>query len=447
MTFHQIARRGTALRDGFLFAIVASAAGSYACSSSNNNPATGPTTDSSATGGTDGGVGGSHGGVGGSHGGTSGGGGVGGEKDGGEKDGTANGGAGGHGGGGGAAGSEAGIPPDGGEEAGVPVAFMVKQTDLVANTSGKAPTTDPNLTNAWGLVPNPTAGLFWVADNHAGIVSVYPPAGGASVLDVPVPGPDGKDAGSTSAPTGQVFNATAADFMGDKFILSSENGTIAGWQTQGKPFVIRVDNSADSGYKGLAIVKNGAAQMIVAANFHKGTVDVFDASYAPVASPGFIDAGSPALPAGFVAFNVVSIGNSVYISYAKQDAAKADDAKGPGNGYVSVFMPNGTFTKRLVSGGALNSPWGMVLAPTTFGALAGALLVGNFGDGKVNAYDAATGDVRGSLHDTAGPLVIQGLWALVAGPKTSTEDFSSSIYFTAGPNDEADGLFGKLDAK
>jgi uncharacterized protein (TIGR03118 family) len=279
------------------------------------------------------------------------------------------------------------------------------------------------------------------------MATVYAPTGGASVLNVKVPGPPDTDGGFTSAPTGQVFSGTAADFMGDKFIVDSEDGTIAGWQTSGQPFVIRVDNSADSGYKGLALIKNGTSAELVAANFHKGTVDVFNAAYAPVATPGFVDAGSPALPAGFAPFNVAAIGTSVYIAYAKQDAEKGDDTAGPGNGYVSVFKTDGTFVKRLLSAGDLNSPWGMAVAPTSWGTLAGTLLVGNFGDGAVHAYDLATGAPRGSLAVSTGPLIISGLWALVAGPKTTTADDSGSIFFTAGPNGEEGGLYGKLDPK
>jgi len=344
--------------------------------------------------------------------------------------------------------TDAGANPDGaGQDGGGVTTFMVTKTNLVADPTGSAPTTDPNLLNPWGLVANPTAGFFWVSDNHSGMATVYAPAGGASVLNVKIPGPPDTDGGFTSAPTGQVFNGTAADFMGDKFIVDSEDGTLAGWQTSGQPFVIRVDNSADSGYKGLALIKNGTKAELVAANFHKGTVDVFDAAYAPVASPGFVDAGSPALPAGFAAFNVAAIGASVYISYAKQDAEKGDDTAGPGNGYVSVFKTDGTFVKRLVSAGELNSPWGMEVAPASWGALAGALLVGNFGDGAVHAYDLTTGAPRGSLSVSGGPLIISGLWALVAGPTTTTSDDSGSIFFTAGPNGEEGGLYGKLDPK
>ncbi len=327
---------------------------------------------------------------------------------------------------------------------GGPVAFMVKRTALVSNMPGAAPTTDPNLLNAWGLALNPTAGLFWVSDNHSGLATVYAPTGGDSKLNVRVPGPADSDGGFTSSPTGQVFNGTAADFMGDKFIVDSEDGTIVGWQTQGDPFVLRVDNSADSGYKGLALITNGGKAELVATNFHKGTVDVFDAMYKPVNNPGFVDTGSPALPAGYAPFNAAQFGDNVYITYALQDADKEDDTAGAGHGYVSVFKTNGTFVKRLVSAGDLNSPWGMEVAPAGWGALTGALLVGNFGDGSVHAYDLSTGALRGTLTTSSGPLIISGLWALAVGPKTSADDFSSTIFFTAGPNGEDDGLYGSI---
>ncbi|HEX4338846.1 MAG TPA: TIGR03118 family protein [Polyangiaceae bacterium] len=441
MTLNAIATRGHGIRLGVTFTAVAGAALAVAACSSDTTPSgsDGGTGGSGASTGGSSSTGGSNASTGGTSGSSSGGG-------------TATGGAAGTATGGatGSGGPDASVPDggpangDAGLDGGV-VLLVVKQTNLVANMDGVAPTTDPNLLNPWGLVANPTAGAFWVSDNHSGLATVYQPTGGASALNVKVPGPADTDGGFTSSPTGQVFNGTAANFKGDKFIVDSEDGTIEGWQTAGSPFVLRVDNSADSGYKGLALITNGTAGELVAANFHKGTVDVFDASYAPVASPGFVDSGSPALPGGFAPFNVAALGDSVYIAYAKQDDEKGDDVPGGGNGYVSVFKTDGTFVKRLVSGGELNSPWGLAIAPTSFGALAGALLVGNFGNGTVHAYDATTGELRGALSTSTGPLQIGGLWALVVGPKTASADYSSSVFFTAGPDGEADGIFGKLD--
>ena len=415
-----------------------------ACSSDHNNgngadASTGGSGQASggksSTGGSGGAKGGSGGGV--SSGGTTAGG----------SGGTSSGGSAGKAGTGGTKVTDAGPRADAETPDGGPTTFLVKRTDLVANMPGAAPTTDPKLLNGWGLALNPTAGVFWVSENHSGQASVYGPTGGASKLDVKIPGPADQDGGFTSSPTGQVFNGTATDFMGDKFIVDSEDGTILGWQTPNDPFVLRVDNSADSGYKGLALIENGAKAELVATNFHKGTVDVFDDKYKAVNNPGFVDAGSPALPSGFAPFNAAAISDSVYITYALQKPDKGDDMAGPGNGYVSVFKTDGTFVKRLISAGELNSPWGMEVAPASWGAVAGDLLVGNFGDGAIHAYDLSTGKLASTLATSSGPLTISGLWALAVGPNTSAGNYSSTIFFTAGPNGEDDGLYGTIDVK
>jgi len=328
-------------------------------------------------------------------------------------------------------------------DGGAALTFKVKQTDLVADVAGAAPTTDEHLLNPWGLVANPDTGLFWVAANHAGLLTVYPPSGGDSVLDVTVPPPEGGgDPDAMSAPTGQVFNDSADDFKGDKFIVDTEDGTLAGWQ-DGKSAVLRVDRSSDSGYKGLALVHDGKEAKLVAANFHKGTVDVFDSDYKRVKNAGFEDTD---IPEGFAAFNVAALGDEVYITYAKQDSDKGDDVHGPGNGYVSVFDTDGSFVKRLVSKGELDSPWGLALAPEGWGELANSLLVGNFGDGAIHAYDPETGDLQATLTDTDGStLHLDGLWAIVVGPK-APKDYSSRVFFTAAPDDEAHGVYGYLAA-
>ncbi len=324
-----------------------------------------------------------------------------------------------------------------------PVTLVVTQTNLVADQADIAPTVDHDLLNPWGLIANPTAGFFWVSDNHSGLATVYSPTGGASVLNVKVPGPADQDGGFMASPSGQVYNGTAADFMGDKFIVDTEDGTISGWQS-GTAFVRRVDASATSEYKGLALIENGTKAELLATNFETGKVDAFDGTYAPVASPGFVDSGIPAIPGDFAPFNVASLNGKVYVAYAKQNG-DGDDQAGAGNGYVSVFDTDGAFVSRLVSQGVLNSPWALQIAPASFGALAGTLLVGNFGNGAINAYDATTGAPRGSLSDDKGALSIAGLWALVVGPKTATADYSSSVFFTAGPGGEAHGIYGKLD--
>jgi len=184
--------------------------------------------------------------------------------------------------------------------------------------------------------------------------------------------------------------------------------------------------------------------MLVATDFHDGTVDVYDATYENSAlQHPFVDS---TIPAGFAPFNVMPVGDAVYVTYAKQDADKQDDEAGPGNGYVSQFKTDGTYVKTLISGGALNSPWAVAMAPSNFGDLAGMLLVGNFGDGTIHAYDPATGALVGQLtNGTGAPLLIPGLWDLKVGP-TGTTDLSKILFFSAGPGGEAHGIFGKLEA-
>jgi uncharacterized protein (TIGR03118 family) len=343
----------------------------------------------------------------------------------------------------------------------------VVETKLLADTTDAgAAHSDPNLVNPWGLVFNPS-GPAWVSDNGPGVLTVYKTNSSGSLLTVTVPPPPNAptDAGPvTATPSGQIFNATA-DFLGDKFIVSTEDGTISGWQpaTDGgaTPLVatLRVDRtSANSVYKGLAIVPS-TPQVLLAADFHNNHVDVFDATYhlktTDAGAPAAGAAGSwsdPTIPAGFAPFNVVSIGTAVYVVYAKQDdpTAAHDDAKGPGFGAVSVFDTTGKLVKSLIStGGVLNSPWALLAVPSGgWGGLpAGALLVGNFGDGMINAFSPTTGTLVGRLVTSAGtPFSIDGLWGLAYGAVNDTDSGQSTqqLYFTAGPNDESNGLFGYL---
>ena len=300
-------------------------------------------------------------------------------------------------------------------------------------------TVDPNLVNAWGLAFNPT-GPLWVADNHSGLSTVYNAQGQVQSLVVTIP----TAAGGTppSAPTGLVFNPTA-NFMGDHFIFSSEDGTIVGWQT-GTTATLRADNSAAHAvYKGLALATQNATSRLFATDFHNGKIDVFDQTYAPItASGGFTD---PNLPTGFAPFGIQSLGTTLYVTYAKQDDAAMDDSPGPGMGYVDVFTFDGTLQMRLISGGALNSPWAIAMAPANFGGWSNALLVGNFGDGHINAYNGVTGGLLGAALDPGGvPLAIDGLWALVFGNGTAGAA-TNQLFFSAGPMMEMHGQLGRLD--
>jgi uncharacterized protein (TIGR03118 family) len=339
---------------------------------------------------------------------------------------------------------------------GLGTSAFVHQTNLVSDVPGLAQTTDPNLVNAWGITSSSTS-PFWVADNGTGVSTLYNGAGQpfplASPLVVTIPPPAGSAPGTTSAPTGTVFNGSS-DFVvssgghsgPSRFIFDTEDGTISGWSptVDATHAILAVDNSASGAiYKGLALGSTATGNFLYATNFHAGTVDVFDKNFAPATlSPGaFTD---PLLPAGFAPFGIANIGGQLYVTYAKQDADAEDDVAGRGNGFVDVFDTSGTLVRRFASGAPLNSPWGLAVAPATWGRIAGDVLVGNFGDGAINVFDPATGDWRGGLRsDSGGPLTIDGLWGLRFGNGGNGGD-PNTLFFTAGPDDEQHGLFGSL---
>ena len=326
--------------------------------------------------------------------------------------------------------------------------LRVDQTNLVSDLPGVAQIQDPNLVNAWGVSFGPTSPL-WISDNGAGLATLYsvPGSGPPSVsklgLTVTIPPTAG---GTTSAPTGQVFNG-GVGFGGAKFLFDSEDGVISGWKgPAGTDTVIGVDKGPDAVYKGLAISNpNTSSAVLYATNFSAGAIEAYDPSFALASLPGnFTD---PNLPAGYAPFNDKVINGELYVTYAVQDGAKHDDVKGLGNGLVDVFNLDGTFDERLISHGALDSPWGLEIAPSSFGSLAGDLLVGNFGNGMINAFDPTTGAFVGTIDGADGnPLVIDGLWGLTVGNGSPMGGSSDALFFTAGPNDESDGLFGSLTA-
>ncbi|MGA2284849.1 MAG: TIGR03118 family protein [Dehalococcoidia bacterium] len=324
-----------------------------------------------------------------------------------------------------------------------------EQTNLVSDLPGMAILTDANLVNAWGISAGPTT-PFWISDNGTGLATLYnvqnPDSPTALSLVVEIP----PETGST--PTGNVFNPTS-DFLVDsvnpaRFIFATEDGTISAWSPQlvdSDDAVLEVDNSPGAVYKGIALGHNQDGNFIFAANFRAGTVDVFDRNFAPATLAGSFS--DPSLPAGFAPFGIRNIGGKIYVTYALQDAAKHDDAAGPGNGFVDVYDTNGNLIKRLISNGNLNSPWGLALAPNHFGAFSHDLLVGNFGDGHINAYNIHTGALDGQLDDMNGaPITIMGLWGLAFGNGNAAGP-TNTLFFTAGINGEADGLFGSLEAQ
>jgi uncharacterized protein (TIGR03118 family) len=288
---------------------------------------------------------------------------------------------------------------------------------------------------------------LWISDNGTDVSTLY--TGGINgsipqIVPLVVSIPEG-------APTGTVFNPTS-DFAvtvdhksaASNFIFDSESGRITAWSNAVSGTKAQVKFSDPNAvYKGLAIGKRDGATFLYASNFHAGRVDVFNSKFVKVASPGgFAD---PDLPDGYAPFGIQSLNGKVYVSYAKQDEARHDDVKGPGHGFVDVYDTAGHLLKRLITRGALNSPWGLVIAPAEFGAFSGDLLVGNFGDGAINAYDPTTGASKGALVNTDGnPIAIDGLWGLRFG--NGTMGTSHTLLFTAGIAGEAHGLFGEITA-
>jgi uncharacterized protein (TIGR03118 family) len=310
------------------------------------------------------------------------------------------------------------------------------QTNLVSDIPGLAAHTDPNLVNPWGISFSATS-PFWISDNGQGKATLYNSSGTPQALVVSIPGAGG----GTSAPTGQVFNSTSS-FNSDLFIFSSEDGAITGWRgALGTNAEILFDSSgAGAVYKGVALGTVSGNAYLYAADFHNGRIDVFPGTGAPALAGTFTD---PTLPSGYAPFNVENLGGQLYVTFAEQQTGSNDEAHGAGLGFVSVFDLNGSFVKRLVSQGNLNAPWGLAMAPAGWGMFGGDLLVGNFGDGLINAYDSS-GNFQGAVSGVNGPLVNDGLWALAFGNGGNGGN-KNSLYLTAGLNDEADGLFAQID--
>src|SRR6476661_3087502 len=285
------------------------------------------------------------------------------------------------------------------------------QTNLVSDIPGLAAHTDPNLKNPWGTSVGPGTPI-WVSDNHAGEATLYDGTGNPQPRVVTIPAPPSAGAGAIGAPTGQAFNTfdpASTDFVISKdgvsgpafFLFATEDGTIAGWNpnVDNAHAVIAVDRSTatdavgdvGANYQGLALVTTPNGKFIYATSFRFGTIDVFDSCFNLVNS--FTD---PTIPAGFAPFGIHNIGGKLFVTFAKQDAQKHDDDARPGNGFVDVFSPNGNLLQRFVSRGKLDSPWAVTLAPSTFGAFGGDILVGNFGDGRINAFDPSSGEFDGN---------------------------------------------------
>lgn len=324
------------------------------------------------------------------------------------------------------------------------------QTNLVTDTGVGGTIKNPHLVNAWGIVQPPGDAPFWINDNGTGFSTLYFGDGTVLPLAVVIPPPAGQ--AGPAAPTGIVFNPaflnSSNNFDGDLFIFATEDGTISGWQlSDGNDATLRKDNSGLSTvYKGLAFATSASgAPMIYATDFRHARIDVFDANYNPVTlAPD--DFSDPGLPAHYAPFGIANIGGRLFVSYALQDDKMHDDVAGQHHGFVDEFTTGGVMLRRFASGGKLNSPWGMALAPDDFGRFSGKLLIGNFGNGRINAFDLGSGKNVGEMHGARGPIVIDGLWGLAFGSGSVTfKTPANTLFFTAGPDNESHGLFGKLE--
>jgi uncharacterized protein (TIGR03118 family) len=375
------------------------------------------------------------------------------------------------------------------------------ETDLVVN---KSPLTDkngivhigqvqdPNLLNPWGVTETPTGSPFWISDNAAGVATLYnvPATAPNSVTKNPrvVSIPTPKDPLGGGSPTGTVFNITTLPgatpgFMisgvkGDgvtetsapaTFLFATEDGTIVGWnpgvfppgQTGSNPpgsnfGIIALDNSGNNFtvppssatgavYKGLAIATDAKGQTrLYVTNFRSGMVEMYNEGFMALGSPpAFVD---PKLPDSYAPFNIVPVNGELFVTFAVQNAEKHDDVAGQSHGIVDVFDLDGTFRQRFAQHDQLNSPWGVALAPTGFGELGGALWIGNFGNGQINAFNPDTGKFLSKVRDPKGKAVlIDGLWTITFGSNNGNGGAPNTLYFTAGVNGETDGLFGSLN--
>jgi uncharacterized protein (TIGR03118 family) len=319
-----------------------------------------------------------------------------------------------------------------------------QQTNLVSDLPGVALLQDTNLVNAWGMSFSPTS-PFWISDNGSGLSTLYAVTYDSNgvvqvakqALEVAIPG--------EGNPTGQLFDGTGS-FNSNRFIFAGEDGTISGWRPALGTTAELLATRSNAVYKAITLTSSNGEPILLAANFREGTLDAYGGNLTLLAQ--FAD---PTAPAGYAPFNVQSLGGMVFVTFAKQDAEQHDDAAGPGRGLIDVFDPEtGTFHRFATgkdAGGKLkeiNSPWGLALSPANFGGHADQLLVGNFGSGTIMSFDA-DGKFRGLLKGRREePVVIEGLWGLAFG-NGGKAGRPGTLYFTAGPNGEGDGLFGALD--
>lgn len=321
-------------------------------------------------------------------------------------------------------------------------AQKVNITYLTSDINAVGAYTDANLVNPWGMSTSP-AGPWWFSDNTSGLSTLYVASGQPQSLVVTIPSGTGSGTGS---PSGTVYNGTS-DFkihsQTTPFLFCTEDGTISGWYAGTQAFIAVNNNGNGAVYKGIALASAGGANYIYVTNFNAATVEVYDGNYNlhSFGSNSFVDTS---IPTGFAPFNIQLVGSNLIVTYAKQDAAKHDDVPGPGNGYVDVYDTEGNLQLRMQHVLYLNSPWGVVQAPSSFSGFANDLLVGNFGSGLITAYNLSTGTWLGNMLNVADlPVQIDGLWGLTFG-NGGSDGPTGTLFFTAGPYGENHGIFGSI---
>jgi len=323
------------------------------------------------------------------------------------------------------------------------------RTDLTTDSStvSSAPNIDPNLVNPWGLSRSSTS-PWWISDNGTGLSTLYDGTGAIVPLVVTIPPPNGTQ--GTAAPTGTVYNYTTGFEVasGDPavFLFVTEDGTISGWNpTVNKTQAVIMVNAPNRAiYKGCALATTAAGPRLYVANFKTANVEVYDENFKRLtAEERFHDK----LPPNYAPFGIQNVGGNIVVTFAQRNPGSTDENDGPGLGFVRVFDTDGNVLIRVQHGTFLNAPWGIALAPGDFGPFSHRLLIGNFGDGTINAFNAMSGKWEGTMLDTNGAtLSIAGLWGLSFGGDGSSNGLATALYFTSGPNDEGDGVFGTLTA-
>jgi uncharacterized protein (TIGR03118 family) len=340
-------------------------------------------------------------------------------------------------------------------------AVPFREIDLASDLPGRAAHQDSSLVNPWGIAQGHD-GSFRIAANGSGLGLLLFADGRSARGAITIPPPDGGNPSGVVSDGAEDFTISDGHRHGKaELIFVSEDGSVSAWSPAlDRNSAIRVATTTDAVYKGVAIGSDRHGPLLYAANFHAGSIDVFDRRFRPVTiAHGFEDTN---LPAGYAPFNIANLEGRLYVCYAKQDPDAHDDVPGAGFGFIDVFDTNGRLLQRLVSQGPLDAPWGLALTPEGFGAFRHALLVGNFGDGEIHAFDRRTGALLGGLEDDQGqPIAIDGLWGLGfagegAGDRDDWDgrhgradrggrDGGRSLFFTAGIHDEANGLFGRLE--